>query len=71
MLLLELLTVHSTGCSLDYSAVPKDGDSRKGYGPSIWLSLWLCLRTTIAAYAVQTDGDLAGEDFHEHTATKE
>ena len=28
LLLLELLTVHGTGCSLDYSAVPKDWDLR-------------------------------------------
>ena len=51
----------------NYSAVPEDGDLRTGYGPSIWL----CLRATIAAYAAQKDGDLAGEDFREHTATKE
>ena len=55
----------------NYSAVPKDRDLRAGYGPSIWLSLWLHLRATIAAYAAQKDGDLAGEDFCEHTSTKE
>ena len=51
----------------NHSAVPEDGDLTTGYGPSIWL----CLRATIAAYAAQKDGDLAGEDFREHTATKE
>ena len=55
----------------DYSAVPKDEDLRTGYEPSIWLSLWLCLHTTIAAYAAQKDGDLTGEDFCEYTVTKE
>ena len=54
----------------DYSAVPKDEDLRTGYEPSIWLSLWLCLCATIAAYGAQKDGNLTGEDFHEHTATK-
>ena len=63
--------MHGTGCRFDFSAVPKEGDLRTGYGPSIWLSLWLCLSATIAAYAAQKDGDLAGEEFHEHTATKE
>ena len=52
----------------DYSAVPKDGNLRTGYGPSIWLSLCLC--ATIAAYTAQKDGDLAAEAFHEHTVAK-
>ena len=51
----------------NYSAVPEDGDLRTGHGPNIWL----CLRATIVAYTAQKDGDLAGEDFREHTATKE